>query len=133
MLTARTRNKRKNSRLITIITMFKGDYTRDDSQRRVLALQHCCDIVSTLSHNIAPALLRHCFDIVSQHCSSVVATLFRMVTTLLQHCCDIVSNGHNIAPALLRHCFEWSQHCSSIATLCCAKRRVKVVAANRSV
>ena len=22
---------------------------------------------------------------------------------------------------LLRHCFEWLQHCSNIATLCCAK------------
>ena len=24
---------------------------------------------------------------------------------------------------LLRHCFEWLQHCSTIATLCCAKNR----------
>ena len=24
---------------------------------------------------------------------------------------------------LLRHCFEWLQHCSNIATLCCAKNR----------
>ena len=24
---------------------------------------------------------------------------------------------------LLRHCFEWLQHCSNIATLCCAKTR----------
>ena len=24
---------------------------------------------------------------------------------------------------LLRHCFEWVQHCSNIATLCCAKNR----------
>ena len=24
---------------------------------------------------------------------------------------------------LLRHCFEWFQHCSNIATLCCAKNR----------
>ena len=23
----------------------------------------------------------------------------------------------------LRHCFKWLQHCSSIATLCCAKNR----------
>ena len=29
---------------------------------------------------------------------------------------------HNVA-TLLRHCFEWSQHCSNIATLCCAKNR----------
>ena len=27
---------------------------------------------------------------------------------------------HSVA-TLLRHCFEWLQHCSSIATLCCAK------------
>ena len=24
---------------------------------------------------------------------------------------------------LLRHCFEWLQHCSNVATLCCAKNR----------
>ena len=29
---------------------------------------------------------------------------------------------HSVA-TLLRHCFEWLQHCSSIATLCCAKNR----------
>ena len=29
---------------------------------------------------------------------------------------------HNIK-ALLRHCFEWLQHCSNIATLCCAENR----------
>ena len=29
---------------------------------------------------------------------------------------------HSVA-TLLRHCFEWLQHCSSIATLCCAKHR----------
>ena len=46
----------------------------------------------------------------TQHCN-IVATLFRMITTLL------------------RHCFEWLQHCSSIATLCCAK----IVVANRPV
>ena len=27
---------------------------------------------------------------------------------------------HSVA-ALLQHCFEWSQHCSSIATLRCSK------------
>ena len=25
--------------------------------------------------------------------------------------------------SLLRHCFEWLQHCSNIATLCCATNR----------
>ena len=29
---------------------------------------------------------------------------------------------HSIT-TLLRHCFEWLQHCSNIATLCCAKNR----------
>ena len=29
---------------------------------------------------------------------------------------------HSVA-TLLRHCFEWLQHCSNIATLCCAKNR----------
>ena len=29
---------------------------------------------------------------------------------------------HSVA-TLLRHCFEWFQHCSNIATLCCAKNR----------
>ena len=29
---------------------------------------------------------------------------------------------HSVA-TLLRHCFEWSQHCSNIAALCCAKNR----------
>ena len=29
---------------------------------------------------------------------------------------------HSVA-TLLRHCFEWSQHCSNIAKLCCAKNR----------
>ena len=29
---------------------------------------------------------------------------------------------HSVA-TLLRHCFEWLQHCSNIATLCCAKSR----------
>ena len=29
---------------------------------------------------------------------------------------------HSVAISL-RHCFEWLQHCSSIATLCCAKNR----------
>ena len=29
---------------------------------------------------------------------------------------------HSVA-TLLRHCFEWLQHCSDIATLCCAKNR----------
>ena len=29
---------------------------------------------------------------------------------------------HSVA-TLLWHCFEWLQHCSSIATLCCAKNR----------
>ena len=29
---------------------------------------------------------------------------------------------HNIK-ALLRHCLEWLQHCSNIATLCCAENR----------
>ena len=32
---------------------------------------------------------------------------------LAQHCVAI----------LLRHCFEWLQHCSNIATMCCAKNR----------
>ena len=32
------------------------------------------------------------------------------------------SAQHNVA-TLLRHCFEWLQHCSNIATLCCAKNR----------
>ena len=27
------------------------------------------------------------------------------------------------APTLLRDCFKWLQHCSNIATLCCAKNR----------
>ena len=30
---------------------------------------------------------------------------------------------------LLRHCFKWLQHCSNIATRCCAK----IVVANRPV
>ena len=29
---------------------------------------------------------------------------------------------HSVA-TLLQHCFKWLQHCSSIATLCCAKNR----------
>ena len=29
---------------------------------------------------------------------------------------------HSIA-VLFRHCFEWLQHCSNIATLCCAENR----------
>ena len=29
----------------------------------------------------------------------------------------------SVATTLLRHCFEWLQHCSTIATLCCAKNR----------
>ena len=29
---------------------------------------------------------------------------------------------HSVA-TLLPHCFEWLQHCSNIATLCCAKNR----------
>ena len=29
---------------------------------------------------------------------------------------------HSVA-SLLPHCFEWLQHCSNIATLCCAKNR----------
>ena len=32
------------------------------------------------------------------------------------------SQQHSVA-TLLRHCFEWLQHCSNIATLCCAKNR----------
>ena len=28
-----------------------------------------------------------------------------------------------IVAILLRHCFEWLQHCSNIATFCCAKTR----------
>ena len=30
--------------------------------------------------------------------------------------------SHSVA-TVLRHCFEWLQHCSKIATLCCAKNR----------
>ena len=33
---------------------------------------------------------------------------------------DLTEAQHSVA-TLLRHCFEWLQHCSSIATLCCAK------------
>ena len=29
---------------------------------------------------------------------------------------------HSVA-TMLRHCLEWLQHCSNIATLCCAKNR----------
>ena len=32
------------------------------------------------------------------------------------------SAQHSVA-TLLRHCFEWLQHCSSIATMSCAKNR----------
>ena len=32
-------------------------------------------------------------------------------------------DSQNIVATLLGHCFEWLQHCSSIATLCCAKNR----------
>ena len=32
------------------------------------------------------------------------------------------SAQHNVA-TILRHCLEWLQHCSNIATLCCAKNR----------
>ena len=53
---------------VTPYTGFKGDVTRDDSQRRFLAQR-------------------------------------------------------SVATTLLRHCFEWLQHCSTIATLCCAKNR----------
>ena len=35
----------------------KGHVTRDDSQRRFLAQQHCCDIVSN-KYNIVPTLHR---------------------------------------------------------------------------
>ena len=35
---------------------------------------------------------------------------------------DDVLAPHSVA-TLARHCFEWSQHCSNIATLCCAKNR----------
>ena len=30
---------------------------------------------------------------------------------------------HSITTTLLRHCFEWLQHCSNIATMCCAWNR----------
>ena len=30
---------------------------------------------------------------------------------------------HRITTTLLRHCFEWLQHCSNIATMCCAWNR----------
>ena len=32
-------------------------------------------------------------------------------------------DSQNIVATLSGHCFEWLQHCSSIATLCCAKNR----------
>ena len=31
--------------------------------------------------------------------------------------------AQHIVATLLGHCFEWLQHCSSNATLCCAKNR----------
>ena len=31
--------------------------------------------------------------------------------------------AQNSVVTLLRHCFDWLQHCSNIATLCCAKNR----------
>ena len=32
-------------------------------------------------------------------------------------------DSQNIVATVLGHCFEWLQHCSNIATLCCAKNR----------
>ena len=31
--------------------------------------------------------------------------------------------ARNSVVTLLRHCFDWLQHCSNVATLCCAKNR----------
>ena len=42
------------------------------------------------------------------------------VCTVMLH--ETILEQNSVA-ILLRHCFEWLQHCSSIATLCCAKNR----------
>ena len=42
-----------------------------------------------------------------------------------RRCClsSLFSTTQRCNIILLRYCFEWLQHCSSIATLCCAKTR----------
>ena len=42
----------------------------------------------------------------------------RFATTIFS-----ATQHYNIVATLLRHCCEWLQHCSNIATLCCAQNR----------
>ena len=92
-----------------ILTLFTGNVTRDDSQRRFLAedrtaLQHCCDIVSD-GYNIVPTLqrcvaLKSSLRIVS--CNSPLCMLARKWYTSFVHRKRFLSTRFDVSDFYLR-------------------------------
>ena len=71
----------------------------------IAAVSHDAEYVSCWQYAV--------FDVNKSHGTCSVQQMFPTLKVMLQH---------SVA-ALLRHCFGWLQHCSSIATLRCAKNR----------
>ena len=71
-------------------------------------------------------LLTHALHIFNQYmrllcCFWSLMSLRKIENCFFRRICTETHQQHHCN--MLRHCFEWLQHCSNIATLCCAKKR----------